>query len=111
MTEIKRLHWGCGGWTPPGWINCDIRELPGSDLVCDIDKGLPLETDSIEYAVSVHALQEIAYSDLKTVLGELRRVLKPGGVLRLVLPDLDKGIAAYQRGDRDYFLISDNEMK
>ena len=42
---------------------------------------------------------------------ELRRVLKPGGVLRLALPDLDKGIAAYQRGDRDYFQVPDEDAR
>ena len=56
---------------------------------------------SIAYAVSVHALQEIPMADLVSTLRELRRVLKPGGVLRLCVPDLDKAVAAYQRGDRD----------
>lgn len=109
--EIKRLNWGCGSWTPEGWINSDIKEEPGINLVCSILDGLPLETDGIDYAVSIHALPEMAYPTLIPVLQELRRVLKPGGVLRLVLPDIDKGIAAYQRGDRDYFLIPDEDAK
>jgi predicted SAM-dependent methyltransferase len=109
MSEIKRLHWGCGEERVQGWINSDIQDLAGVDLVCDILDGLPLETGSIDFAVSVHALQEIAYPKLTQALAELRRVLKPGGVLRLVLPDLDKGIAAYQRGDRNYFLVPDQE--
>lgn len=107
---IKRLNWGCGSGVP-GWINSDQREGPGIDLCRDIRNGLPLETGSIDYAVSIHALQEIAYSDLVPVLSEIRRVLKPNGVLRLSLPDLDKGIAAYQRQDRNYFLIPDDEAK
>jgi predicted SAM-dependent methyltransferase len=41
----------------------------------------------------------------------VRRVLKPGGVLRLVLPDLDKGIAAYQRRDAEYFKIPDEDAR
>ena len=109
--EIKRLNWGCGSWTPEGWINSDIKDEPGVNLVASILDGLPLETDSIDYAVSIHALPEMHYANLIPVLQELRRVLKPGGVLRLSLPDLDKGIAAYQRGDRDYFLIPDEEAK
>jgi len=80
-------------------------------LPCDILQGLPLESDSVDYAVSIHALPEMAYPNLVPVLQELRRVLKPGGVLRVSVPDLDKGIAAYQRGDRDYFLIPDDEAK
>ena len=107
----KRLHWGCGSWTVPGWINSDQKEGPGIDISCDIRDGLPLETDSIDYAVSIHALPEVPYPDLVPVLRELRRVLIPGGLLRLGLPDLDKGIRAYLEGDRDYFLIPDEEVQ
>ena len=44
-------------------------------------------------------------------LGELHRVLKPGGVLRLALPDLDRGIAAYQNGQADYFHVPDDDAR
>jgi predicted SAM-dependent methyltransferase len=108
---IKRLNWGCGAEGEPGWINSDRKGGPGIDLSCNIRDGLPLESDSIDYIVSIHALQEVPYPDLIPVLQELRRVLKPNGVLRLSLPDLDKGIQAYQRNDRDYFLIPDDEIK
>ena len=108
---VRRLNWGCSYNPPAGWINSDIKDGPGIDLSCDILKGLPLDSDSIDYAVSIHALEEIVYSDIPRVLEELRRVLKPGGVLRLALPSLEKGIAAYQRGDRDYFVIPDEDVQ
>jgi predicted SAM-dependent methyltransferase len=104
---VKRLNWGCGDWRPDGWINSDRLDAPGVDIVCDIHDGLPLADDSLDYAVSVHALPEIGYDDLVPVLQELRRVLKPGGVLRLSLPDLDKGIDAYRAGNAGYFVIGD----
>lgn len=104
---IRRLNWGCGPVVAPGWINADIRAYPGVDIVRDIRLGLPLDDDSIDYIVSIHALPEIPFADLRAVLSELRRVLKPNGVLRLGLPDLDKAIHAYLRNDRDYFLIPD----
>ena len=108
-TAIKRLHWGCGSWRPAGWINSDQKEGPGIDISCDIRDGLPLDTDSIDCAVSIHALPEVPYPDLIPVLRELRRVLKPNGVLRLGLPDLDKTIRAYLRKDRDFFQIPNEE--
>lgn len=110
-TDIKRLNWGCGSWTEPGWINSDIKDGPGIDISCDIREGLPLDSDSIDYAVSIHSLPEIPYPEIVPALQELRRVLKPEGVLRISLPDLDKGIAAYQRNDHSYFLIPDEEVK
>jgi SAM-dependent methyltransferase len=106
---VRRLNWGCGTKPEPGWINSDRRHGPGIDLSCDIREGLPLESDSIDYAVSIHALQELTYSELVPALEELLRVLKPGGVLRLVLPDAELGIRAYTKGEADYFLIPDKD--
>jgi SAM-dependent methyltransferase len=110
-SEVRRLNWGCGEHPDPGWINSDIKEGPGIDLECDIRAGLPLEDDSIDYVVSIHALPEIPYPELVDALRELRRILKPGGVLRMALPDLDKGIEAYLKGDEDYFLIPDEDAE
>jgi predicted SAM-dependent methyltransferase len=107
----RRLNWGCGEHPEPGWINSDIKDGPGIDLSCDIREGLPLEADTIDYAVSIHALPEIPYTDIVGALRELRRVLKPGGVLRLALPDLDKGIQAYLSEDEDYFLVPDEDAR
>lgn len=99
----RRLNWGCGSHVGKGWINSDIKEAPEIDLVADIREGLPLATNSIDYAVSVHALPELPYDDLVPALTEIRRVLKVDGVLRLVLPDLRRAIDAYMAGDDGYF--------
>lgn len=87
----------------PGWINTDIKKTPDVDLVADIRQGLPLKENSVDYAVSVHAFPELRYDEVIPALRELRRVLKPEGVLRLVLPDLQKAIAAYVTDDQEYF--------
>jgi predicted SAM-dependent methyltransferase len=110
-TSIRRLNWGCGSSAKPGWINSDRRAATGVDVVADIHDGLPLDDDSVDYAVSVHALQEVPYPDLIPTLRELRRVLRPDGVLRLVLPDLDQGIRAYLAVNRNHFLVPDEEVK
>jgi hypothetical protein len=65
----------------------------------------------MEYIVSIHALPEMPYEEVVPALKELRRVLKKGGVLRLVLPDLLKGVRAYEQGDRDYFLVPDEDAE
>jgi predicted SAM-dependent methyltransferase len=111
MNDIKRLNWGCGHKGEPGWINSDLKDGPGIDISCDILEGLPLESDTMDYIVSIHALPMIPYTEIVRALQELKRVLKPGGVLRLGLPDFDKGIRAYQQNERDYFFIPDDETK
>jgi hypothetical protein len=107
---MRRLNWGCGQHVAPGWINSDVKEEAGVDLVADIRDGLPLETNSIDYAVSIHTLPEFSYPELVPVLEELRRVLKPGGTLRLALPDLRRGIDAYRDGDENYFKVGAGEV-
>lgn len=107
----RRLNWGCGPNPPSGWLNADQRPAPGVDLCGDIRHGLPLSDNSLEYIVSIHALQELPYLDVVPALQELRRVLQPGGVLRLSLPDLDRGIAAYQDDDPAYFYVPDDEAR
>lgn len=105
----RRLNWGCGDHLGAGWINSDAKRAPGIDLVADIRAGLPLDDDSIDYAVSVHALPELSYREQLPALRELLRVLRPGGALRLVLPDLDRAIDAYREGRRDYFEVPPEE--
>src|SRR5215210_3971107 len=105
VTEIRRLNWGCGKVTPPSWINSDIKSGPGIDISADILEGLPLDADSIDYISSQHALPALKVWDQLEALSELRRVLKPGGVLRLCLPDLDRAIAAYQSGQQENLAV------
>lgn len=104
---LKRLNWGCGTHPQPGWINSDIKDDPGIDISCDIREGLPIADGELDYAVSIHALCMIPYEHAVAVLAELRRVLRPGGVLRLGLPDLDRALRAYVDGSREYFVVPD----
>jgi predicted SAM-dependent methyltransferase len=108
---VRRLNWGCGPRPVAGWTNSDLVAAPGIELRGDIRDGLRVAEATFDYAVSIHALQEVAYLELVPVLRELRRVLKPGGVLRLGLPDLDRAIRAYVEQDRGYFLVPDDEVE
>lgn len=105
-----RLNWGCGPVIAPGWLNVDRVTRPGVDIAGDIRDGLRVPDDSIDYAVAMHALQDLPYLELVPALIELRRVLKPGGVLRVGVPDLERSIDAWRRGDASYFYIPDDEI-
>lgn len=108
---VRRLNWGCRREARPGWINSDRTAGPGVDVVADIRERLPIESGTIDYAVGIHSLQELAYPELVPALGELFRVLRPGGTLRLVLPDLDAGIRAYTQHDDDSFLVPRDRVR
>jgi SAM-dependent methyltransferase len=108
--KVQRLNWGCGEWVEPGWVNSDLKEGEGI-VTADIRKGLPFKANWFDYIVSVHALPELAYSELVPALRELRRIVRPDGTVRLALPNLEKSFDAYRRGDRSYFQIPDDEMQ
>lgn len=108
---VRRMNWGCGSTVEPGWFNSDLKDDPGIDHTGDIRRGLPVPDGTFDYIVSIHALPMIPIPDLAEVLAELRRVLRPGGTLRLCLPDLDLAIAAYLRGDAGYFVVPDEDER
>jgi predicted SAM-dependent methyltransferase len=107
----RRMNFGCGPFAVPDWLNCDRLALRGVDLCSDLRSGLPLRDATFDYVVAVHVLQDLAYFDLPLAVRELRRVLRPGGVLRLVLPDLERAIAAFREGDAAYFQVPDTDAR
>ncbi|UUX95065.1 class I SAM-dependent methyltransferase [Aquabacterium sp. J223] len=96
---LPRLHLGCGEHAAAGWLNHDRAPGPGVDLVADLTRGLPLDDASVGAVVGIHLLQDLAWPDIPPVLAEVHRVLAPGGWLRLALPDLERAVDAFRRGD------------
>lgn len=107
--RLRRLNLGCGPRILPGWINADRRPAPGVAVCGDFRDGLPLADGGIDYAVAMHLLQDFAWGDIPPLLADVRRVLKPGGILRIGVPDLDRAIDAYRRGDAAYFHVPDRD--
>jgi predicted SAM-dependent methyltransferase len=105
----RRLHLGCGPFIAPGWLNCDLRYAPGVNLCADLRAGLPLADASIDCIAAIHVLQDLTYDEVRPALRELHRILGPGGVLRLGLPDLDKALCAYLAGDAAFFYVPDKD--
>ena len=71
-------------YDPSKFTVIDVTALPGVNLVCDLAQGLPLESDSMDEVFCVHVLEHIG--DLKGIMREFHRVLKPGGTLKIWVP-------------------------
>src|SRR5512139_2177396 len=108
---MPRINLGCGPSARPGWINCDIAGLPGVDVRCDVRRGLPFERDSVDAVAAIHLIQDLRWDEIEPLFAELVRVLRPGGILRLGAPDLDKAIAAYLAPDPRYFYVPDEHAR
>jgi len=72
----------------------------------DLRKGIPLLTGSIDVLYTSHFLEHINKNDAKNFIKECYRVLKPGGLLRVVVPDLDMAFKMYKEGKAEEMLDS-----
>ncbi|HYC93261.1 MAG TPA: methyltransferase domain-containing protein [Thermoanaerobaculia bacterium] len=83
----RAVHLGAGGHHLDGWINVDV--LPdGADLLADFVHALPFRSESVDFLHSEDLLEHLDLGVGKELLRECHRVLKPGGVMRLLTPDL-----------------------
>lgn len=110
-----RLNIGSGQTSVPSWTNIDrssnimhgrvpaakrmlirfglLNEdqmQPGDDMVRLDTRRLPYADSSVEAIYSSHTLQHLYLQEAERVLAECARVLKPGGILRLALPDVEQ---------------------
>ena len=89
-----KLHLGCGHRYIPGYVHIDLLRAPHVDIVGPVEK-LPFSASSISLIYASHLLEHFGRYEYKQVLAEWFRVLKPGGVLRLAVPDFAACAAIY----------------
>ena len=102
------VQYGCGQSCPDGWINFDasptlrLQRLPvigrlfkrGATVFPDgvrfgdIVQGLPVPDGSVQGIYASHVLEHLSHADFWTALDHTFRLLRPGGIFRLVVPDL-----------------------
>ena len=97
MLKKKRLNLGCGRRTHSEWINVDLYAANSAVIQHDLRKPLPFDSASIDVAYHSHVLEHFARSEALAFIRECIRVLKPGGVLRVAVPDLESICSEYLR--------------
>ncbi len=91
MTQIARptrLNFGCGDTRRDGFAGVDVRPSRAADFVLEAWDTSPFEPDSVNEIYSRHMLEHLDPNDAKRALRAWLAILRPGGTLRLIVPDL-----------------------
>ena len=76
-----------GGNRPSFRPNADIRPLPTVDIVCDLEKPLPIPDESYGSVFGNYLLEHLSWRSLNTFVSECHRILLPGGKAVFVVPN------------------------
>jgi predicted SAM-dependent methyltransferase len=84
-----RLALGSGHHPPPGWLATDLdpRVAPGV-IFLDVTEPFPFPGAAFDRIHSEHLIEHVSLVSGRAMLAECRRVLRPGGRLRIATPDL-----------------------
>jgi SAM-dependent methyltransferase len=83
------------GYGPkPGWVNIDLFGAP-TDLDWDITRSVPFPDGSVDAIYHEHLLEHLSLEEALELCRECHRVLRPGGVLRIGVPDAGALLGSY----------------
>ena len=91
----KKLHLGCGKRYLDGYIHVDIHNYDHIDFVSNIDNLDMFKNEYVDLIYASHCIEYFDREEVIKVLKEWKRVLIPGGVLRLAVPNFESLIKVY----------------
>jgi SAM-dependent methyltransferase len=109
------VQYGCGHSAPDGWLNYDAsstlrverlpvvgrfvkknaRRFPANVVLADILKGLPIADGSADGVYASHILEHLSRGSMHVALQNTYRMLRPNGIFRLIVPDLEARARRY----------------
>jgi predicted SAM-dependent methyltransferase len=84
---VRGLHIGCGANHLPGWLNTELSPRR-DEIYLDATRPFPFPAGAFEFVYSEHMIEHVPYAGALHMMRECRRVLRPGGVVRIVTPNL-----------------------
>ena len=100
MEKLLKLDLGCGKDKKDDCIGIDIRKQPCVDLVIDLEKGIPLDDNSVDYIYTAHFLEHVNNYDF--IMSEIYRVCKNKAIIEIYVPHFS-GISGYQEDHKRFF--------
>jgi SAM-dependent methyltransferase len=85
---MKKLNLACGAVVLNGWDNLDYESRVEGVIECNLNDKFPYENDSVDEILTSHFLEHLKLrTEAVPFLQECNRVLKPGGILSIIVPD------------------------
>jgi predicted SAM-dependent methyltransferase len=134
---VTKINLGCGPVGKEDWINIDwgilailhkyprIEKMffklnlfprgynvrwPKNLKLHNCKKKLPFDPNSADYIYASHFLEHFKKFEAEEIIIDCHRVLKDGGIIRIVVPDLELLVRKYLEKDFDYFRKTDDLM-
>jgi SAM-dependent methyltransferase len=112
---MTHIQYGCGHSAPEGWLNFDAsftlrverlplagrlvsknaQRFPANVMFGDIVKGLPVPDGSADGVYASHVLEHLSRASMLAALRNTYRILRPNGIFRLIVPDLEARARRY----------------
>lgn len=92
---MRYLNLGCGTRFHTLWSNVDFVSTDKSVIAHDLRKGIPFQDSYFDVVYHSHLLEHFPKSAALPFMLECYRVLKPGGIIRIAVPDLERIASLY----------------
>ena len=95
VRRLAHLDIGCGPNLHDQLINLDYLWRPGVDVCWNITRGIPFADRSLQGVFSEHCFEHFSLPGALRLLREVRRILAPGGTIRIIVPDGELYLLTY----------------
>ena len=86
---MRLLNFGCGGTFHLDWVNLDASPVSPDVIAYDLRRRFPFAEGTFDAAYGSHVLEHLETAVANNLLRDCYRILKPGGIIRLAVPDLE----------------------
>ena len=92
---MKLLNLGCGTHYHNDWTNLDFISTGESVIAYNLLNGIPFDQNSFDVIYHSHVLEHFEEKDGANFIKHCFNVLKPGGIIRIAVPDLEQIVRNY----------------
>ena len=92
---MKLINIGCGSTYHRDWVNLDLVSNSSEVQAFDIRAPLPFRNNYFNCSYTSHVIEHLTQEEAESLISECFRILKPQGIVRIIVPDLEGIVRAY----------------